>query len=235
MAVALITGASRGLGRALAEELADWGWSLVIDGRDADVLAAAAASMRQRLGDAGSIIAIAGDVASERHRTELVAAVTQLGRLDLLVNNASTLGRSPLVRLEGFGLDDLRRVHEVNVLAPLALVQSLLPLLRAGPRPTVMNLSSDAAVEHFDTWGAYGSSKATLDHLTATLGVELPSVRFLAVDPGDMRTAMHQEAFPGEDISDRPLPETVVPAFLALIQGDFTNGRYRAAEIAGER
>jgi len=235
MKVALITGASRGLGRALSEELAARGWSLVIDAREADALETAAASMRRRLGAAGSVTAIAGDVANDAHRVELTAAVGKLGRLDLLVNNASTLGLSPLVRLERFGLDDLRRVFEVNVLAPLALVQSLLPLLCRSPRATVVNLTSDAAVEHYDTWGGYGSSKAALDHLTATLDVEVRAVRFLALDPGDMRTVMHQDAFPGEDISDRPLPEAVVPALLELVGGDFAGGRYRVSEMGGER
>jgi NAD(P)-dependent dehydrogenase (short-subunit alcohol dehydrogenase family) len=235
MTVALITGASKGLGRALGEALADRGWSLVIDARDGSQLEVAAASMRERLDGAGSVTAIAGDVSSEEHRKALVAAVTQFGRLDLLVNNASTLGVSPLVRLEQFGLDDFRRVLEVNVLAPLALVQSLLSLLQDSPGATVVNLTSDAGVEHYEAWGGYGSSKATLEHLTATLAVELPAVRFLAVDPGDMRTLMHQEAFPGEDISDRPLPEAVVPQFVAMIEGDVASGRYRAAEIGGVR
>ncbi|HXY43751.1 MAG TPA: SDR family oxidoreductase [Acidimicrobiales bacterium] len=235
MAVALITGASRGLGRALSEELADRGWSLVIDARDPEALEAVAAALRRRLDEGASVRALAGDVASERHRCELAEAVGELGRLDLLVNNASTLGHSPLLRLEHFDLGDLRRVYEVNVLAPLALVQALLELLQATAGATVVNVSSDAALEHYDSWGAYGSSKAALDHLTATLAAELPSVRFLAVDPGDMRTVMHQEAFFGEDISDRPLPETVVPALVTIIEGDFASGRYRAAEIAGAR
>lgn len=233
MEVALITGASRGLGRALGEALAGLGWSLVIDARDPVALAAAASSMRHGLGESASVCELAGDVTSEQHRADLVAAVGRLGRLDVLVNNASTLGRSPLVSLEEAGLDDLRRVYELNVLAPLALVQDLLPLLRTSPRPTVLNLTSDASVEHYSTWGPYGSSKAALDHLTATLAAEEPAVRFLAVDPGDMNTQMHQEAFPGEDISDRPPPTSVVPAMLALIAGEHGSGRYRVAEIGG--
>jgi len=235
MRVALITGASRGLGRALGEALAERGWSLVIDARDGAMLEEAALSMRARLGDAGSVTAVAGDVTSAEHRQDLAAAAARLGHLDLLVNNASTLGPSPLLRLERFELDDLRRVYDVNLFAPLGLVRSLLPLLRQSPRATVMNVTSDAAVEHYEAWGGYGSSKAALDHVTATLSVELPGVRFIAVDPGDMRTVMHQEAFPGEDISDRPLPETVAPALVSLVEGDLAGDRYRATEIGSAR
>jgi NAD(P)-dependent dehydrogenase (short-subunit alcohol dehydrogenase family) len=231
MKVALITGASRGLGRALGEALAGRGWTLVLDARHPVPLAAAAAAMRRRLGESAAVYEIAGDVTSEQHRAALAAAVGRLGRLDVLVNNASTLGRSPLVSLREAPLEDLRRVYDVNVLAPLALVQGLLPLLRQSPRPTVLNVTSNGAVEHYNTWGPYGSSKAALDHLTATLAAEEPAVRFLAVDPGDMNTQMHQDAFPGEDISDRPPPTAVVPAILDLIAGDDGSGRYRAAEI----
>jgi NAD(P)-dependent dehydrogenase (short-subunit alcohol dehydrogenase family) len=235
MTVALITGASKGLGRALGEALAELGWTLVIDSRDGAALESAAASMRSRLAGAGSVTAIAGDVSSEDHRRALVAAATRLGGLDLLVNNASILGPSPLLPLQQLPIDELRRIYEVNVLAPLALVQSLLPLLLQSRAPIVVDVTSDAAIEHYETWGGYGSSKAALDHLTATLAVEVPSVRFLAVDPGDMRTTMHQDAFPGEDISDRPLPESVVPSLVAIIDGDDTSGRYRASEIGSNR
>jgi NAD(P)-dependent dehydrogenase (short-subunit alcohol dehydrogenase family) len=235
MAVALITGASRGLGKALGEALAERGWSLVIDGRDEGALEAAAEAMRSRAGGGGTVTAVAGDVTFASHREALVSAVSRLGALDLLVNNASTLGVSPLASLEHYPLDELRRVFEVNVLAPLALVQSSLPHLRESAHPVVIDVSSDAAVEHYETWGGYGSSKAALDHVTATFAAELPSVRFLAVDPGDMRTVMHQDAFPGEDISDRPLPESVVPSLLALIDGHQESGRYRANDIGAER
>jgi NAD(P)-dependent dehydrogenase (short-subunit alcohol dehydrogenase family) len=180
-------------------------------------------------------VAIAGDVTDPEHRAALMGAVSELGALDLLVNNASTLGVSPLLPLERLGLDELRRVFEVNVIAALGLLQASLATLRRSAHPVVLDITSDAAVEHYATWGGYGSSKAALDHLTATLASEMASVRFLAVDPGDMRTAMHQDAFPGEDISDRPLPEAVVPSLLALIDGDQASGRYRASEIVGVR
>jgi NAD(P)-dependent dehydrogenase (short-subunit alcohol dehydrogenase family) len=231
MAVALITGSSRGLGRALAEALAERGWSLVIDARDAEALAVAAESMRRLATGTATVTAIAGDLGDTVHRDALVAAASRLGQLDLLVNNASTLGVSPLVPLQSYPLDELRRVFEVNVVAPVALAQACLPLLGQSGHPVVVDVSSDAAVEHYETWGGYGSSKAALDHLTSTFAAEIPSVRFLAVDPGDMRTAMHQAAFPGEDISDRPLPESVVPRLLALIAGDEPSGRYRASEV----
>ena len=208
---ALITGASQGLGRAIAEALAGRGWRLVVDARRRDRLDVAVAAMS----DSPEVIAIEGDVADPDHRAELVAAVNRLGRLDLLVNNASTLGASPLPSLDTIDLDLLRRVYEVNVFAPLALTQPLLAML-AESGGTVVNVTSDAGVEAYETWGGYGSSKAALEQLSAILGAEQPKVRVLVVDPGDMRTEMHQDAFPGEDISDRPLPETVVPHLLAL-------------------
>jgi NAD(P)-dependent dehydrogenase (short-subunit alcohol dehydrogenase family) len=235
MAVALITGASRGLGRALGEALAEEGWSLVIDARDPDALGSAAEVMRSRAVGGASVTAIAGDVTDPDHRSALVEAVTRLGSLDLLVNNASTLGVSPLALLENYPLDELRRVFEVNVIAPLALVQASLPALRRSANPLVLDVTSDASVEHYEAWGGYGSSKAALDHLTATLAAENPSVRFLAVDPGDMRTVMHQDAFPGEDISDRPSPESVVPSLSVLVDGDHESGRYRLSEVGALR
>jgi NAD(P)-dependent dehydrogenase (short-subunit alcohol dehydrogenase family) len=170
-------------------------------------------------------------VASAAHRRDLVDAAARLGGLDLLVNNAGTLGASPLPRLLEYPLDVLREVFEVNVLAPLALVQEAVPLLRSSPRPTVLDVTSDASVEHYETWGGYGAGKAALDHLGGTLAAEEPWLRVLTVDPGDMRTRMHQDAFPGEDISDRPPPEEVVPALLALIGGGQPSGRYRASEL----
>jgi NAD(P)-dependent dehydrogenase (short-subunit alcohol dehydrogenase family) len=218
---ALITGASRGLGRALATALSDQGWRLVVDGRDAGRLRAA-------LAHSDLVTALPGDVADPGHRTALAEAVGP--RLDLLVNNASELGPSPLPSLADLRADDLRHVLDVNVVAPLALVQAVLPALRAA-RGTVVDISSDAAVEAYAGWGGYGASKAALDQLTAVLAVENPELRIYAVDPGDMATDMHQAAFPGEDISDRPAPETVVPSLLALIDGDLPSGRYRAAEL----
>jgi NAD(P)-dependent dehydrogenase (short-subunit alcohol dehydrogenase family) len=228
MAVAVVTGASRGLGKALAGALAQRGWSLVIDARDADVLGRAAADLGAR---GGQVLAIAGDVADAGHRAELLAAAERLGGLDLLVNNASVLGPSPQPNLEEYPLDVLRQVYEVNTLAPLSLMAGALGLLRRSADPRVLNVTSDASVEPYEGWGGYGSSKAALDHLSAIFAAEQPEVRVWAVDPGDMRTQMHQEAFPGEDISDRPLPESVVPAFRALLRDRPVSGRYRAAEL----
>ena len=218
---ALITGASRGLGRALATALADRGWHLVVDGRDVARLTGTFAS-------SDLVTALPGDVADLPHRTALAEAVGP--RLDLLVNNASELGPSPLPPLSDLGADDLRHVLDVNVVAPLALVQAVLPALRAAGG-TVIDISSDAAVEAYAGWGGYGASKAALDQLTAVLAIENPDLRIYAIDPGDMATDMHQAAFPGEDISDRPAPETVVPSLLTLLDGDLPSGRYRAAEL----
>jgi NAD(P)-dependent dehydrogenase (short-subunit alcohol dehydrogenase family) len=232
MAVAVVTGGSRGLGRALARALADAGWSLVIDGRDADALAEAERELAHQLSPGAVLVARAGDVSDAAHRRELVSAAEDLGGLDLLVNNASTLGESPLPHLDQYPLDALARVIDVNVVAPLALVQDALPLLRRGAHPAIVNVTSDASVEAYEGWGGYGLSKAAVDHLSAVLAVEEPTVRVWAVDPGDMRTAMHQEAFPGEDISDRPLPEDVVPDLLRLIADAPPSGRYRLSELA---
>jgi NAD(P)-dependent dehydrogenase (short-subunit alcohol dehydrogenase family) len=221
---ALVTGASRGLGRALATTLSERGWRLVLDGRDTARLIAAAASLPHP----ELVTAVPGDVADPQHRAALAGAVGP--RLDLLVNNASDLGPSPLPPLAELDADEFRRVLTVNAVAPLALVQAVLPALRSA-RGTVVNISSDAAVEAYAGWGGYGASKAALDQLTAVLAVEHPELRVYAVDPGDMATDMHQAAFPGEDISDRPSPETVVPALLALLGGDLPSGRYRATEL----
>jgi NAD(P)-dependent dehydrogenase (short-subunit alcohol dehydrogenase family) len=221
---ALVTGASRGLGLALATELNGRGWRLVVDARDAARLTAAVG----RLPHPAHVIALAGDVADPAHRAALARAAGE--RLDLLVNNASDLGPTPLPPLTELHADDLQRVLAVNTIAPLALVQAVLPALRSA-RGRILNISSDAAVEAYEGWGGYGASKAALDHLTAVLATEHPDLRVYAVDPGDMATDMHQAAFPGEDISDRPAPETVVPGLLALIDGDLPSGRYRAAEL----
>jgi NAD(P)-dependent dehydrogenase (short-subunit alcohol dehydrogenase family) len=224
MPVAVITGGSRGFGRALALDLAEDGWSLVIDGRDPEALQ----EVEDRLGDRRATSQfIAGDVSSPPHRHALIDAAQRFGSLDLLVNNASTLGPSPLPRLEQYPLADLRHIYEVNVVAPLALIQEALPQLRRS-RGTVLSLSSDAAVEGYEGWGGYGSSKAALDQLHRTLATEEPGLRVYQFDPGDMRTTMHQDAFPGEDISDRPEPESVVPSLRALLESDAPNGRYRA-------
>ncbi len=222
MRTAIVTGASRGLGLALGRALAERGWRLVVDARGGAALDEAWAGVP-------NVIAIAGSLADVRHRRALVAAAGP--RIDVIVNNASVLGPSPQPVLADYPLDELRRVFEINVVAPLALVQEALPRLAPGAR--VLNLTSDAAVEPYEGWGGYGSSKAALDQLTAILGTEHPNLRVYAVDPGDMRTQMHQEAFPGEDISDRPEPEESVPGLLEVIEGDLPSGRYRARELAG--
>jgi NAD(P)-dependent dehydrogenase (short-subunit alcohol dehydrogenase family) len=227
MKVALITGASRGLGAALARTLAQRGWALVLDARGAQALEAVVSE----LGASPAVVAVAGDVTDPAHRAALVDAVERWGRLDLLVNNASTLGASPQPRLADWSLDGLRAVYETNAVAPLALVQATLPLLRASGG-SVLGVTSDAAVEGYEGWGAYGSSKAALEQLSRVLAAEEPGVRVWWVDPGDMRTQMHQEAFPGEDISDRPLPEASVPGLVALALGDAPSGRYQASAVA---
>jgi NAD(P)-dependent dehydrogenase (short-subunit alcohol dehydrogenase family) len=220
MPTGIITGASRGLGLALARALAADGWRLVVDARGADDLTHATAGLP-------NLTAVPGDVADPEHRRALVAAAGE--RIDLVVNNASLLGPSPQPPLATYPLDVLEQVYRVDVLAPLALVQLALPRLPAGGR--ILNVTSDAAVEPYPGWGGYGSAKAALEQLSAVLAAEHPSLRVYAVDPGDMRTRMHQEAFPGEDISDRPPPEDSVPALLALVSGDVPSGRYRAADL----
>jgi NAD(P)-dependent dehydrogenase (short-subunit alcohol dehydrogenase family) len=231
MSVAIVTGASRGLGLALAEGLARDGWSLVIDGRDAPALAAAGARLDPLLGRRSVVRALPGDNTDLLHRRDLAAAAAALGGLDLLINNASTLGTSPLPSLGDYPLDDLRVAFEVNVVAPLGVTQAALPLLLDSPRPRLLNITSDAAVEAYEGWGGYGAGKAALDHLSAVFAVEYPSVTVWSVDPGDLRTAMHQAAFPDEDISDRPYPESVVPVFLSLIRSERPSGRYRIGEL----
>jgi NAD(P)-dependent dehydrogenase (short-subunit alcohol dehydrogenase family) len=224
MDTAVITGASRGLGLALARELARRSWRLVLDARGATALEAA----RVELAAITEVVAIAGDVADPAHRRALIAAAGP--RIDLLVNNASVLGPSPQPALADYPLDVLAHVYRVNAIAPLALFQLALPALRAGA--CVLNVTSDAAVEPYAGWGGYGSSKAALEQLTRILGAEHPDLRIVAVDPGDMNTQLHQEAFPGEDISDRRPPEASVPGLLALIYGDAPSGRYWAAAVA---
>lgn len=221
----LITGASRGLGLALARELAHDGWTLLIDARGADALEAA----RAELAGQTHVVAIAGDVTNPMHRAALADAARTLGGLDALVNNASILGPSPQPPLLDYPLDTLEQVYRTNVVAPLALTQTLRQALKPGAR--IVNITSDAAVEPYEGWGGYGSSKAALEQLSHILAAENETWRVYWVDPGDMRTQMHQEAFPGEDISDRPLPETSVPGLIALLTGDHPSGRYAARSL----
>ena len=223
--VALVTGASRGLGHALTSRLVADGWHVVVDARDGHRLSDAA-----RTWPPGQVAALPGDIADPAHRQDLTDAVASLGRLDLLVNNASVLGPSPQPDLASYPLGVLEQVYSVNVFGPLALVQLLLPWLQTvGGR--IVNLSSDAAVEAYAGWGGYGSAKAALDQVTAVLAAELADVRVYAFDPGDMATDLQQQAFPGEDVSDRADPGTVVPALLHLVHGDLASGRYRAADL----
>jgi NAD(P)-dependent dehydrogenase (short-subunit alcohol dehydrogenase family) len=249
MSTALITGASRGLGRALAAGLARAGFDLVIDARDAAALDAAAGALRASGGPAAqrpggtaaqrpggtaaprpgsSVTAVPGDVTDPAHRAALVAACA--GRLDLLVNNAGTLGASPLPALADYPADELRAAFEANVIAPIALTQLALPLLRASGG-AVLNITSDAAVEAYAGWGGYGAAKAALEQASNVLAAEELGVRVWWADPGDLRTDMHQLAFPGEDISDRPEPASVVPAFVRLVSERLPSGRYRAAHL----
>jgi NAD(P)-dependent dehydrogenase (short-subunit alcohol dehydrogenase family) len=218
--VGIVTGASRGLGLALVRALVDRDWQVVVDARGADDLERAVAGL-------DGVTAIAGDVSDAEHRRALVAAAG--GRIDLLVNNAGILGPSPQPPLADYPLAMLARVYDVDVIAPLALFQEALPQVAAGA--CVINVTSDAAVEPYEGWGGYGSAKAALEQLTAILAAEQPDLRVYAVDPGDMRTQTYQEAFPGEDISDLPLPETSVPGLLELVEGTLPSGRYKARDL----
>jgi NAD(P)-dependent dehydrogenase (short-subunit alcohol dehydrogenase family) len=225
--IALITGASRGLGRALATGLARKGFTLIVDARNAAALREVAAQLRAA---GGTVTAIAGDVTDPAHREALLAAAEAAGRLDVLINNAGTLGASPLPALADYPPADLRAAFEANVIAPVALIQLTLPLLRASGG-AVLNVTSDAAREAYAGWGGYGAAKAALEQASNVLAAEELAVRVWWADPGDLRTDMHQQAFPGEDISDRPRPESVVPAFVRLISQRLPSGRYRAADL----
>ncbi|WP_089107838.1 SDR family NAD(P)-dependent oxidoreductase [Streptomyces hyaluromycini] len=231
MPVAIITGASKGLGRALADALAARGWDLVLDARGAEVLKETAEAVA---GHGTRVTALPGDVTDGRHRAGLVAAAWDLGGVDLLVSNASALGAEPLVRLGELPLEGLRRALEVNVVAALGLVQEALPLLRESAAGAVVAISSDAGAEAYETWGGYGASKAALDQLAAVLGVEEPGLRVWAVDPGDMATDLYTAAVPDDD-DPRPAPESVVPAFLRLLDERPASGRYGAPALAEGR
>jgi NAD(P)-dependent dehydrogenase (short-subunit alcohol dehydrogenase family) len=221
---AIITGGSAGLGRALARILLQRGWRLTVDGRRPELLADLDAELASP-----ELVTVAGDIADAAHRAELVQQAASSGPIDLIVNNASELGGSPQPRLLDLDHDALERVWRVNVLAPLALVQDAWPYL--AERAVIINISSDAAADHYEGWGGYGGSKAALDHQTLTWAAEEPQHRWYAVDPGDMRTAMHQAAFPDEDVSDRPEPESIAPTIAALVGSVLPSGRYRAAEL----
>lgn len=222
--IAIVTGASRGLGLATAGALAEEGWSVIVDGRDE-------AALDRAVDEIGhGVTAIAGDVSNPDHRQELIAAASGAGGLDLLVNNASRLGPSPQPSLETYPIEELRLVFEVNYMAPLALTQLALPLLRQRGG-IVVNVTSDAATEAYEGWGGYGSSKAALNQMTNILAAEQPAISVYRYDPGDMNTQMHQEAFPGEDFSDRPRPESSVPALMALVEGRPPSGAYQVGDV----
>lgn len=225
-AVAIVTGASRGLGQALARSLATAGYSLVVDARGTGAVEAAAVELRER----AWVEAVPGDITDPAHRRDLIEAAQRLGGPDLLINNAGTLGASPLPPLAEYPLDDLRHALETNVVAPIALTQLALPALRERGG-AVCNITSDAAVEPYEGWSGYGAGKAALDQASHILAAEETGVRVWWVDPGDMRTRMHADAFPDEDISDRPLPEKITPAFLRLFGERPASGRYRAADL----
>lgn len=226
---ALITGASRGLGLALARALAGRGWNLIIDARGAEALRSAAAELSQST----QVVSLPGDITDPDHRQALAEAARTLGGLEVLVNNAGILGPSPQPHLLDYPLGALEQVYRANVLAPLALLQVVRSELQPGAR--ILNITSDAGVQAYAGWGGYGSSKAALEQLSAIFAAENPQWRVYWVDPGDMRTQMHQAAFPGEDIGDRPLPEESVPGLLALLEGDLPNGRYVARALVAER
>lgn len=225
--VAVVTGASRGLGAALTAELVHRGWHVVVDARDATRLASAVAA----LPNGAAVTALPGDVTDDAHRQAVARAVEDLGGLDLLVSNAGVLGPSPLPPLSEHPLPELLEVFEVNALAPIALLQLLLPSLRSR-RGRVVHLSSDAAVEAYEGWGAYGAAKAALDHASRVLALEEPDLRVYSFDPGDMDTGLRRSADPGEDLGDLPDPATVVPSLLRLVDQDLPSGRYTATELA---
>lgn len=222
---ALVTGASRGLGLALARGLAGRGWNLIITARDAERLRI----VRDELARVTHVAALAGDLTEGAHREALAVLARGHGGLDAVVNNAGILGPSPQPPLADYPLETLAGVYRANVLAPLGVIQAVAPALKEGAR--IVNVTSDAAVNAYPGWGGYGSSKAALEQLSAVFAAENPGLRVYQVDPGDMRTDMHQAAYPGEDISDRPLPEERVPGILTLLEGDFPSGRYLAAEV----
>jgi NAD(P)-dependent dehydrogenase (short-subunit alcohol dehydrogenase family) len=229
MAVAIVTGGSKGLGRALSTLLVDRGWDVVIDGRTPSTLDETLAALRNR--SVGSISGCVGDIKDPEHRAALVRQALAKGAIDLVVNNASTLGPTPLPSLVAYPLDAYREVFEINVLAPLALVQAAWADLSRARSPRVLNITSDAGSDAYPGWGGYGSTKAALEQWGAVLAVEAPGVQIWSVDPGDMRTDMHQAAFAGEDISDRPPPDEAAEVIAELVESDLASGRYRVGEL----
>lgn len=226
---ALITGASRGLGLALARGLAGRGWNLILTSRDPERLR----SVRDELAQITHVAALAGDVIDPKHREELAVLARGHAGLDAIINNAGMLGPSPQPQLLEYPLEALVEVFLANVLAPLAVIQELQDELK--PAARIVNVTSDAGVTAYPGWGGYGASKAALEQLSSVLAVENADLRVYWVDPGDMRTDMHQAAYPGEDISDRPLPESKVPGFIAILEGDLPSGRYVASDVAPSR
>ncbi|MEY2397457.1 MAG: hypothetical protein QOJ00_631 [Actinomycetota bacterium] len=227
MTTAIITGGSQGFGRELTAQLVRDGWTVVIDGRNIDAVLTTAAQL------GAQVIPVPGDVTDAVHRDNLIAAAERTGSLDLLVNNASTLGPSPMPTLANFPVDAIGDVLRTNAGAPLALIQVALPLLKQSPQPALVNVTSDAAHGAYEGWGMYGASKAALEQLGNVLAAEEPWLRVWSFDPGDMRTQMHQDAFPGEDISDRPLPDEVaVPSLARLLRERPASGLVRAGELA---
>lgn len=235
--VALITGASRGLGREFARLLARDGVRLILTARGDRALQEAADEVRQRT----EVVALAGDVSRPDHVERLVrAGLGRFGQIDILINNASTIGPSPMPTLDSYPIDALTDVFQTNTVAPLNLVQHVLPSMRARGAGTIVNVTSDAAVQAYPGWGGYGASKAALEHLSRVLAAELvgSGVRILTIDPGDMQTEMHQDAEPGVDLSHLPTPDVVAPAIVRLIQRDTEpTGRYEAQllELAAAR
>lgn len=224
----LITGASRGLGLALARALAQQGWQLIIDARGEEALTA----VSRELSKLTPVTAVPGNLNDKSHLQALAVAARAAGGLDAVVNNAGILGPSPQPALLDYPLDVLAEVYQTNVIAPLAVLQAVRDSLKRDA--ILVNISSDAAVEPYEGWGGYGSSKAALEQLSAVLAAENPDFHVYWVDPGDMRTRMHQEAFPGEDIGDRPMPETSVPGLIELLYGELPNGRYQARKVVAE-
>jgi NAD(P)-dependent dehydrogenase (short-subunit alcohol dehydrogenase family) len=215
--VALITGASRGLGREIARLLARRKTRLVLTARGADALQ----NVADELQSLTEVAALPGDVADPAHVDRLVQlGLDRFGRIDVLINNASTIGPSPMPALDAYPLDALAEVFQVNTVAPLHLIQWVLPPMRARGSGVVVNVTSDAAVQAYPGWGGYGASKAALEHLSRTLAAELEGtgIRIYAVDPGDMNTQMHREAEPGVDLSHLPGPEVSARAIVELVE-----------------